>query len=206
MRLMSRVGFIGIALVAIVAALGGCGAGGRRASDGKRLPKSAAPRAPEKIVVAHRVGPKEFEPGEPTEELSASPCPNKGKNGTTTIPVGPDIGYCAQVAPSGRLGVLNANSTVVEIRVGDYGMRLRPWQTGIIPAPVRSYLGHGGHLVRAKGALGGKIWVLMPGCVLRPERLKPGEKLCFPEWLRRRGRVPGAWHRHTDETVELERR
>jgi hypothetical protein len=192
MRLVPRIGFVGIALVALVAALGGCGAGGSssRASEGKRVPMPAAAQAPKKIVVAHRVGTKKVEPGKPTEELSASPCPNKGVNGKTTVPIGPDIGYCAQVAPWGRLGVVNTTASLIQVEVGDYEMRLRPWQTGMIPASVRSYLGHGGHGVRViGGGLDSTIWVLIPGCVLRPEQLKPGEELCFPKWLRRRGRL-----------------
>jgi hypothetical protein len=191
MRLVLRIAFVGIALVAVVAALGGCGAGGSRASDGKRVPKSPAPRAPERIVVAHRVGPQRVEPGEPTEELSASPCPNKGVNGTTTFPIEPDVTACAQVAPWGRLRLANTSAVTVQVRVGDYSLRLRlrRGQAGMIPASVRSYLGHGGHPVRVTGALGGKIFVLIPDCVLRPERLEPGEELCFPQWLRRRGRV-----------------
>src|ERR1700679_524051 len=140
MRMALRMGFVGVVLVAV---LGGCGSGrSTPTSEGKRAPKTPAPRAPMRIVVAHRVGPQRVERGEPTEELSASPCPNKGVNGTTTVPIGPDIGYCAQVAPSGRLRVNNGTAYPIQVEVGDYKMRLRPRQTGMIPASVRSYLGH----------------------------------------------------------------
>lgn len=201
MRSVLRVGFVGIALVAVTAALGGCGAGGSSSqkSESKRVPKSPAPQAPMRIVVAHRVGPQRIERGEPTEVLSASPCENKGENGTTTVPIGPDIGYCAQVAPRGRLGVVNITGSPIQVEVGDYKMRLRPGQTGMIPALVRTYLGHGGHGVRATAsqdetrALESTIWVLIPGCVLRPRQLEPGEELCFPRWARHRERVAERW-------------
>jgi hypothetical protein len=194
MHLALRIGFVGIALVAVLC---GCGAGGSApVSEGKGVPRTPAPRAPMRIVVAHRVGPQRVERGEPTEELSASPCPNKGETGITTVPIGPDIGYCAQVAPSGRLRVNNGTASPIQVEVGDYKMRLRPRQTGMIPASVRSYLGHGGHGVRATGeGLDSTIWVLIPGCVLRPEQLKPGEELCFPSWVRDRERVAKRWRR-----------
>jgi hypothetical protein len=127
MRVALRIGFVGVALAAV---LGGCGAGGPTSvSEGKRAPKTPAPRAPMRIVVAHRVGPQRVERGEPTEELSASPCPNKGVNGTTTLPIGPDVGYCAQVTPWGRIDVLNTTASAIQVEVGDYKMRLRPQQT-----------------------------------------------------------------------------
>lgn len=189
-----RIGFIGVALVVV---LGGCGSGGSTpVSEGRRVPKTPAPRAPMRIVVAHRVGPQRIERGEPTEVLSASPCPNEGVNGTTTVPIGSDIGYCAQVAPSGRLRVNNGTASLIQVKVGDYKMRLRPRQTGMIQAPVHTYLGHGGHGVRATGeGLDSTIWVLIPGCVLRPEQLEPGEKLCFPSWVRHRKRAAERWRR-----------
>lgn len=217
MRLLSRIGFVGVALVAVVAALGGCGAGGSasRASEGKRMPKAPPPQAPQPIVVAHRVGPKRVERGKPTEALSASPCENKGENGTTTVPIGPDIGYCAQVAPWGRLDVVNVTGVPIQVRIDDYKMRLRPRQTGMIPASVRSFLGHGGHGVRATAeqdgtrALDSTIWVLTPGCVLRPEDLEPGEKLCFPSWVRHREQAAKRWrrehpHRRPDARIVAE--
>lgn len=180
MRMALRIGFVGVALVAL---LGGCGAGGSTSvSVGRRVPETPARRAPKRIVVAHRVGAQRIERGEPTEELSASPCPNKGVNGTTTVPIGPDVGYCAQVAPWGRLGVLNTTASPIQVKVGDYKMRLRSRQTWMIPGSVRRYLGRGGHGVLVTGeGLDSTIWVLTPGCVLRPERLKPGEELCSPD-------------------------
>lgn len=188
MRLIMRIDLLGIALIALaVVTLGGCGGGGSHAPEGKRGPEPTATRAPERVVVAHRVGPQRVERGEAMEVLSASPCPNTGVNGTTTILIAPDVPHCAQVAPWGRLRILNSSAVPVQVRVGDYSLRLHRGQTGTIPSTVRSYLVHGGHPVRVTGALGGTIFVLIPGCVLRPERLKPGEELCFPEWLRRRG-------------------
>ncbi len=111
MRTALWIGFVG-------AVLGGCGSGrSTPTSEGKRVRKTSAPRAPMRIVVAHRVGPKRVEHGEPTEVLSASPCSNTGVNGTTTVPIGREVGYCALVAPWGRLGVLN--TTASPIQVGD---------------------------------------------------------------------------------------
>jgi hypothetical protein len=187
MRMALRIGFVGVALVAV---LGGCGSGrSTPTSEGKRVRKTSAPRAPMRIVVAHRVGPKQVEHGEPTEVLSASPCSNTGVNGTTTVPIGREVGYCALVAPWGRLGVLNATASPIQVEIGDYKMRLRSEQTGMIPASVRSYLGRGGHFVRVIGGrLRSRIWVLVPGCVLRWPA-KPGEDLCFPRWVRHRERM-----------------
>jgi hypothetical protein len=187
MRVALRIGFVGVALVAV---LGGSGSGrSTPTSEGKRVRKTSAPRSPMRIVVAHRVGPKRVEHGEPTEVLSASPCSNTGVNGTTTVPIGREVGYCALVAPWGRLGVLNATASPIQVEVGDYKMRLRSEQTGMIPASVRSYLGRGGHFVRVIGGrLRSRIWVLIPGCVLRWPA-KPGQELCFPRWVRHRERV-----------------
>jgi hypothetical protein len=194
MRIPLRIGLTGLTLAAV---LGGCGGGGSTTVvEGRRAPETSAPQAPRTVVVAHRVGPQRVEHGEPTEVLSASPCSNTGVNGTTTVPVGPEVGYCALVAPSGRLGVRNTTAFPMQVEVGDYRMRLRPRQTGMILAPVRSYLGHGGHGVRVIGRrLGSRIWVLVPGCVLRPEQLKPGEELCFPRWVRDRERAAEKWLR-----------
>jgi hypothetical protein len=188
MGMALRIGFVGVALVAVLA---GCGAGGSTSvSAGRRVPKTPARRAPKRIAVAHRVGPKRVEHGEPTEVLSASPCSNTGLNGTTTVPIGREVGYCALVAPRGRLGVLNMTASPIQVEIGGYKMRLRSEQTGMIPASVGSYLGRGGHFVRVIGGrLRSRIWVLVPGCVLRPEQLKPGEELCFPRWVRHRERI-----------------
>jgi hypothetical protein len=151
-------------------------------AEGKPVPEAPSPPTPQGIAVGHRVGPRRIEPGEEVEVLSASPCPNDGVNGTTTFPINSDVGSCAQVAPGGRLSFVNydEDGVPVQVRVGDYEVWLGPGQRGTIPAPVSSYLGRGGHLVRVAGALGGTIYVLNPGCVLRPERLKPGEEPCFP--------------------------
>jgi hypothetical protein len=151
-------------------------------AEGRPVPEAPAPPAARGIAVAHRVGPGRIEPGEEVEVLSASPCPNDGVDGTTTFPINSDVGACAQVAPGGRLSFVNfsEDGVPVQVRVGDYELWLGPGQRGTIPAPARSYLGRGGHPVRVAGAFGGTIYVLKPGCVLRPERLKPGEELCFP--------------------------
>jgi hypothetical protein len=151
-------------------------------AEGKPVPEAPSPPRPQGIAVGHRIGPGRIEPGEEVEVLSASPCPNDGVNGTTTFPINSDVGACAQVAPGGRLSFVNydEDGVPVQVRVGDYELWLGPGQRGTIPAPARSYLGRGGHPVRVAGALGGTIYVLKPGCVLRPERLKPGEELCFP--------------------------
>jgi hypothetical protein len=151
-------------------------------AEGKPVPEAPAPSTPRGIAVAHRVGPGRVEPGEEVEVLSARPCPNNGVNGTTTFPINSDVGACAQVAPGGRLSFVNydEDGVPVQVRVGDYELWLEPGQRGTIPGPASSYLGRGGHPVRVAGALGGTIFVLNPGCVLRPEQLKPGEELCFP--------------------------
>jgi hypothetical protein len=193
MRVVLRIGFVGVALAAV---LGGCGSGGSTSvPEGKRAPETPTPRAPMRIAVAHRVGPRRVEHGEPTEVLSASPCSNTGLNGTTTVPIGREYGYCALVAPSGRLRVTNLTASPIQVEVGDYKMRLRSEQTGMVPAPVHSYLGHGGHFVRVIGGrLRSRIWVLVPGCVLRWPA-KPGQELCFPRWVRHRERVARRWRR-----------
>lgn len=200
MRLVLRIGFVGVALVAV---LGGCGSGrSTSVSGGKRAPRTPTPRTPSRIVVAHRVGPRRVEHGEPTEVLSASPCSNTGLNGTTTVPIGREVGYCAIVAPWGRLRVNNGTAFPIQVEVGDYQMRLRPLQTGMVPASVRSYLGRGGHFVRVIGGrLRSRIWVLIPGCALRWPA-KPGEELCFPRWVRLRERAARRWrleHPHFHE-------
>ena len=151
-------------------------------AEGRPVPEAPAPRSPRGIAVAHRIGPARIEPGEEVEVLSARPCPNNGVHGTTTFPINSDVGACAQVAPGGRLSFVNydEDGVPVQVRVGDYELWLGPGRRGTIPGPARSYLGRGGHPVRVAGALGGTIYVLNPGCVLRPELLKPGEELCFP--------------------------
>ena len=98
MGMALRIGFVGVALAAV---LGGCGAGGSTSmSEGKRAPKTPAPRTPMRIVVAHRVGPQRIEHGEPTEVLSASPCSNTGMNGPRRSP----SGVKSAIAPWSRRG------------------------------------------------------------------------------------------------------
>jgi hypothetical protein len=195
---MDRVLRIGLVGVALVAMLGGCGAGGSTSSSAGRrtVEESGLPPTPTptKIAVAHRVGPQRVEHGEPTEVLSAKPCVNGPENGTTIMPLGPELGSCSQVPPSGRLGAVNTTADPIQVRIGDYRMLLRPGQTGMIPAPVRTYLGNGGHAVRSAGGSWRTIWVLIPGCELRWPA-KPGEELCFPKWLRHRARAAAQWQR-----------
>jgi len=97
-------------------------------SEGKRVPKTPAPRAPMRIVVARRVGRSGSsavkQPKSCRESLS-----QQGVNGTPTVPSVLMLGYCAQVAPWGR-SALTRTASPTQVEVGDYKMRLRPWQTG----------------------------------------------------------------------------
>jgi hypothetical protein len=195
-RLVPRIGFLGIALVAVVATLAGCGGGSggttarsrtttrSHATTRTQAPaRKSSPKPP--TVVAHRAGPPRVEPGE--QALPASPCQAYGKNGTTILYVYPDSPGCARVAPGERLRVANytgignpAEAVAVRVRVGDYEMRLGPHQEGVIRAPDQTYLGRGTHSVEAIGGLGPTVLFLPRVCAIRPPA-KRGEELCFRE-------------------------
>ena len=179
MRSKSRIGLGGIALVAAMLALCGCGGG----SDSTGAHDTAS-SPPPRTVVGHRVGPARVEPGR--QSLPASPCYEFGRNGTTEVHLFSDAPHCTRVAPGERLlfvndtgiGPQHSGATTVRVRVGDYELRIRPGGSGLIPAPVETYLGRGSHTVRTAGARGATILLLPRVCAVRPPAA-PGEELCF---------------------------
>ena len=162
MRARVRIGCWGIALVAALV-LGGCAEG---------------------TVVGHRVGPARVEAGR--QALPASPCLTFDRNGTTEVHLFSDAPHCTRVRPGERLlfvndtgiGPQHAGATAVRVLVGNYAVRIEPNGRGLIPAPVRTYLGRGSHLVQTAGARGATILVLPPDCAVRAPAA-PGEELCF---------------------------
>ncbi|HEX6781917.1 MAG TPA: hypothetical protein VF125_07790 [Solirubrobacterales bacterium] len=181
MRSGSRVGFCGTALVAATLALCACGGG----SDGPAAHEMAPLRPPpQRAVVAHRIGPGRVEPGE--QRLPARPCLRSGSKGTTTVPIFSEAGPCARVQPGERLRFVNATgigpghegAVPVRVSIGNYQLRIEPRGSGLIPAPVESYLGRGAHGVRVAGAPGATILLLPPVCAVRPP-VAPGEEPCF---------------------------
>lgn len=197
MRAGLRIGFNGVALVAAVLALGGCGgdSGGPSGTtnqvrslletEGKRVPETAPLRPPaRRTVVGHRLGAARIEPGR--QLLPARPCGMFGRSGTTTIHLFSEAGLCARVGPGERLRFVNdtgigprhAGATPIRILVGGYELWIEPSGSGLIRAPVETYLGRGSHLVQVTGAPGATVLVLPPVCAMRPPAA-PGEELCF---------------------------
>jgi hypothetical protein len=182
MRPKSRIGIGGIGLVATTLALHGCG-GGSNSRDARSTAASPPPPPP-RTVVGHRVGPARVEPGR--QALPASPCYEFARNGKTAVHLFSDAPHCTRVAPGERLlfvndtgiGPQHSGATTVWVRVGDYELRIRPGGSGLIPAPVETYLGRGSHLVRTAGARGATILLLPRVCAVRPPAA-PGEELCF---------------------------
>jgi|GEM_PF-7048181 len=181
MRRRSRIGFGGIGLVAAMLALHGCGGG----SDSTGAHDTAsAPPPPPRTVVGHRAGPARVEPG--GQSLPATPCYKFGRNGTTAVHLFSDAPHCTRVKPGERLlfvndtgiGAHHKGATTVRVRVGGYELRILPGGSGLIPAPVETYLGRGAHRVRTAGARGATILLLPPVCAVRPPAA-PGEELCF---------------------------
>lgn len=162
MRAELRIGCWAVALVAAML-LGGCDGG---------------------TVIGHRLGSPRVEPG--GQLLPASPCYTFARHGTTEVHLFSDAPHCTRVAPGERLlfvndtgiGPQHAGATPVRVRVGNYAVRIEPNGRGLIPAPVRTYLGRGSHLVQTAGARGATILVLPPDCAVRPPAA-PGEELCF---------------------------
>jgi hypothetical protein len=181
MGMGSRIGFGGIALVVAALALCGCGGG----SDGETAHETASPRPPAPSrVVAHRAGPRRVEPGE--QLLPASPCYTFAKNGITEVHLFSDAPHCTRVKPGERLLFVNdtglgpghEGAKTVQVRVGGYQLRIEPRGSGLVPAPVESYLGRGAHRVRTAGTRGATVLLLPPVCAVRPPPA-PGEELCF---------------------------
>jgi len=181
-----RIGWAGIALAVAMLALGSCGGGSDdepREGESEPAHETASPRPPApRMVIAHRVGSSRVEPG--GQLLPARPCETLGRRGTTTIPIFPEAGNCARVAPGERLlfvndtGIGSQHATAVRIRLGSYELSIRPRGSGLIPAPVESYLGRGSHQVRTAGAPGPTILLLPPVCAMRPP-VPSGQELCF---------------------------
>lgn len=182
MRSGQRIGFGGVALVAAMLALLGCGGGSD--DTGAQEPTRAQEPPPLRVVVAHRIGARRVEPGE--QHLPARPCSQIGSNGTATVYLYSDNGPCVRVKPGERLRFVNdtgigpqhEGATTVGVQVGDYELRIEPRGSGLVPAPVESYLGRGAHRVQTAGARGATILLLPPVCAVRPPAA-PGEELCF---------------------------
>jgi hypothetical protein len=153
-------------------------------AEGKPVHETAAARPPARRTVGNRLGPARVEPG--TQSLPASPCGTFGRNGTTTVHIFSDAGHCARVGPGERLLFVNdtgigphhAGAAAIRILAGDYELWIGPHESGLIPAPVETYLGRGSHRVRIAGAPGATILLLPPVCAVRPPAA-PGEELCF---------------------------
>jgi hypothetical protein len=163
MRTGVRIGCWVVTLVAAMLVLGGCYG---------------------RTIVGHRVGPARVEPG--GQLLPASPCLTFARHGTTEVHLFSDAPHCTRVAPGERLlfvndtgiGPQHAGATPVRVRVGNYAVRIEPNGRGLIPAPVKTYLGRGSHPVQTAGARGATILVLPRECAVRPPA-EPGEELCF---------------------------
>jgi hypothetical protein len=159
-----------------------CAQNALREAEGK--PPHRPP--PERTVVGYRLGPPRVEPGE--QALPAKPCQAYGKDdgkiGTTTVYIYPDSPGCARVEPGERLRVSNdtgiggTGAVGVRVLVGNYELWLGPHQEGLIPAPIKTYLGRSTHRVRVAGGIGPVMLVLPKVCAIRPPA-KPGEELCF---------------------------
>ncbi|HSS33229.1 MAG TPA: hypothetical protein VLL27_08125 [Solirubrobacterales bacterium] len=154
-------------------------------AEGKPVHETAPLRPPaRRTVVGHRLGSARVEPG--GQGLPASPCGTFGRNGTTTVHIFSDAPHCSRVAPGERLlfvndtgiGPRHAGGAAVRVLVGDYELWIGLHGSGLIPAPVETYLGRGSHRVRIAGAPGATILLLPPVCAMRPPAA-PGEELCF---------------------------
>lgn len=114
-------------------------------------------------VIAHRVGPPGVEPG--GDETSASPCGQIGEHGVAKVFIVPHWSNCLRVPPGDRLAIVNTYEFSpfggsVQVKIGAYEVWLAPGQEGLIPAPIESYLGPGGHELGAIGSgFGSKIIV-----------------------------------------------
>lgn len=141
------------------------------------------PPAP-RTVIGRRLGSARVEPGR--QQLPATPCLTFGRNGTTAVHIFSDAPHCARVAPGERLLFVNdtgigpghAGAAAVRVLVGDYELWIEPHGSGLIRAPVETYLGRGSHSVRTPGARGATILVLPPDCAIRPPAAD-GAELCF---------------------------
>jgi hypothetical protein len=162
-----------------------CARNALREAEGKPVHESAPPRPPgRRTVVGYRLGPARVEPGK--QLLPASPCGTFGRNETTTVHIFSDTGHCVRVEPGERLRFVNdtgigpqhAGAAAVRVLVGGYELWIGPHGSGLIPAPVETYLGRGSHRVRIAGAPGATILLLPPVCAVRPP-VAPGEELCF---------------------------
>lgn len=154
-------------------------------AEGKPVHETAPRRPPARApVLGHRLGSARVEPG--GQLLPARPCETFGKNGTTAVHIFSDAGQCVRVGPGERLlfvndtgiGPQHAGAAAVRVLVGDYELWIAPHGSGLIPAPVETYLGRGSHRVQIAGAPGPTLLLLPPVCAVRPP-VAPGEELCF---------------------------
>jgi hypothetical protein len=185
MRAGLRIGSGGIALVVAALALGGCGGGSDAPGTAQNEPAREVGLPPaRRAVVGHRLGPARVEPGR--QSLPASPCGAFGEDGTTMIHVFSDAPHCARVKAGERLlfvndtgiGPRDAGAAAIRVLVGDYELWIGPHGSGLIRAPVETYLGRGSHRVRIAGAPGATVLLLPPVCAMRPP-VASGEELCF---------------------------
>jgi hypothetical protein len=163
-----------------------CGRNAPLEAQGKPVHEPSSPRQPQarRTVLGHRLGPARVEPGD--QALPASPCQGISTNGTMRVHIFSDTPHCVRVAPGERLLFANdtgiepqyAGAAAIRVLVGDYELWIGPHGSGLIPAPVETYLGRGSHRVRIAGAPGATILLLPPVCAMRPP-VAPGEELCF---------------------------
>jgi len=154
-------------------------------AEGKPVRETAPPRPPApRTVVGRRLGPARVEPG--MQLLPARPCETFGRNGTTRVYIFSDTGDCVRVGPGERLlfvndtgiGPRHEGAAAVRVRVGNYELWIEPHGSGLVPAPVETYLGRGSHQVRIAGAPGSTILLLPATCAMR-RPVAPSEELCF---------------------------
>jgi len=162
-----------------------CARNAAREAEGKPVHETAPSRPPIPSTVAgHRLGPTRVEQG--TQRLPASPCATVGEDGTTEVHLFSDAPHCIRGGPVERLlfvndtgiGPQHAGAAAVRVLVGDYELWIEPRGSGLIRAPVETYLGRGSHPVRVAGAPGATVLVLPPVCAMHPPTA-PGEELCF---------------------------
>ncbi len=162
-----------------------CGRNALLEAKGKPEHETAPPRSPaRRTFVGHRLGSARVEPGE--QHLPARPCGTFGRNQTTAVHIFSDTGNCVRVKPGERLlfvndtgiGPQHAGAAAIRVLVGNYELWIGPHESGLIRAPVETYLGHGSHRVRIAGAPGATILLLPPVCAMHPPAA-PGEELCF---------------------------
>jgi hypothetical protein len=205
-----------VAMIVLVAAVAsGCGSGSNPATSASTATRESAPTPTHaqppspgvgwtarisKVVGFLRVPPGVRRlPG--TEGTGAKGCQVEEGRGEIGLFADVPQPSCVRVAPDEPVSVVNRTGAYrrseahpITLRLGPYGMRLRP-QQAIRFAPVGRFLGRGYHQVKIGSGRGGVgILVLPSGCAIR--RPEPGQQLCFPGARAggpvRRGRTGGS--------------